>query len=138
MPSKSHEANSSRFMEDSNWSELQPVEGDYSTFSRKEFDNFKKKADDLFTKNFRADLLNPEDPPHLYEWRRNNNNKALFDMLLAWDRLDEVFEELRCYHFMSYEQLRPVTLKMAKEDLKNCFSTGVQFAWAAVCECHLS
>ncbi|ODM87127.1 hypothetical protein Ocin01_19555 [Orchesella cincta] len=39
-------------------------------------------------------------------------------MLLAWDRLDEAFEQLRCYLFMSYEQTRPATLRMAQRDLK--------------------
>ncbi|ODM88073.1 hypothetical protein Ocin01_18608, partial [Orchesella cincta] len=91
---------------------------DYSTFSEKEFEEFRTNAEKLWEKNFRADLLNPEDPPHLYDWRSSNENRAIFNMNLAWDRLDEAYEELKCYHVISYEQLRPTTLKKTQRDLK--------------------
>ncbi|CAL8087481.1 unnamed protein product [Orchesella dallaii] len=50
------------------WAEsYQSWRGDYSKFSEAEYTEFKKKATDLYDKNFPVELLNPDDPPHLIE-----------------------------------------------------------------------
>ncbi|CAL8087483.1 unnamed protein product [Orchesella dallaii] len=108
--------------------------GDYSKFSEAEYTEFKKKATDLYAKNFRVELLNPNDPPHLYRWKQNNENSVLFNMTLAWDKMDEVYEQILCYAGISYLKWRNESLQQAQKDItEGILFNGISYTLGQPC-----